>query len=299
MSRGYLLSLGDENKWWLTGSEDILYLVDKFASIMQLEACQSDGLPKFIFSKMNNGDNPTGKKTNKWHRDFYPAEDWTFSDYKTVRIWTHNIKPDIICEVNNNGMYEIEFASMWTALRPIYQQSIKKGGLPFHAGLIESAGKGFLLVSSGGTGKSTCCRRLADHAKPLCDDEALVVYNENKSYLAHPFPTWSDYLLKRAEKRWNVQYHVPLCAIFFLERSDVDEILPLKEIQSAVFASESAIQIFQKCWGKLDIEYQRRLRIEIFNNACRLLKMIPAFHLRVSLTGRFWEEIENALASID
>jgi len=299
MPKGYLLSLGDENTWWLTGKEDMLYWLDKFAGIMELEPCKSGGSPKLIFSKMNNGDKPTRGKTDKRPRDFDPAEDWTFNDYNTLRIWSHNLMPDIRCEVNNNGRHGIEFESMWTALQPIYQQSINKGGLPFHAALIESAGKGFLLVSSGGTGKSTCCRRLAGYAKPLCDDETLVVYNENKLFVAHPFPTWSDYFWKRAEKTWNVQYQVPLCAIFFLERSEVDEVLPVDEIQSVIFTCESAIQVLQKFWKKLDIKYQRNLKTEIFNNACKLSKMIPAFHLRVSLTGRLWKNIKNALSSID
>jgi hypothetical protein len=31
------------------------------------------------------------------------------------------------------------------------------------------------------------------------------------------------------------------------------------------------------------------------DNACKIVKQVPVFRLRVSLTGSFWEQIEAAL----
>jgi hypothetical protein len=33
----------------------------------------------------------------------------------------------------------------------------------------------------------------------------------------------------------------------------------------------------------------------LFNNACELAKAVPAYILRVSLEGRFWEEMEKVI----
>ena len=38
-----------------------------------------------------------------------------------------------------------------------------------------------------------------------------------------------------------------------------------------------------------------KLGTQVFNNACKLAKMVPTFRLRISLHGKFWEEIEKSL----
>ena len=215
--------------------------------------------------------------------------------HQTLRIWCRDNVPQVVCEVLFNNSAPLEFINMWFALHPIYQRSICKGGLPFHAGLADLGGRGVLLAASSDTGKSTCCLRLPDHWQPLCDDELLVVIDKYKKYRAHPFPTWSDYLWRQSEKTWNVQYSVPLCGVFFLEQSKIDEVAPIGEGEAALLISESAMQICEKFWRTLDIEDQRPFRKEVFNNACAMAKQIPAYRLGVSLHGRFWEKMEEAL----
>ena len=129
----------------------------------------------------------------------------------------------------------------------------------------------------------------------MCDDEVLVVFDNQENFRAHPFPTWSDYLWRGSEKTWNVQYSVPLCGVFFIEQSEVDEVVPLGKCESAVYMNESSTQVCRKYWGRADNEYQRTFRKNLFVNACGMAKKIPAFRLRVSLHGRFWEEIERIL----
>lgn len=294
---GYRLSLGDMNEWWLTGDKDIKGWVDKFANIMELESAEADSLPKLIFFKMRSGNDPKHSLIDTWHEnlDLSNSEGWGFHNFKNLRTWFHNDIPDVICEVNNDQWSGGIFENMGNALHCIYQRSIEKGGLPFHAGLAELAGRGVLLSAPGGKGKSTCCRRLSAYDKSWCDDETLVVYNKKKSYLAHPFPTWSDYVWKRAEKTWNVQHSIALSAIFFLERSETDGVVPIREGQAAIFINESATQVCRKFWKKLDGKNQRKYRTAIFSNACKISKSLPAFLLQVSLHGRFWEKMEKAL----
>ena len=169
------------------------------------------------------------------------------------------------------------------------------GGLPFHAGLAELHGRSVLFAAQGDTGKSTACRRLPDYWNTLCDDEALVVMSEQREYRTHPFPTWSDYLCKGEVGTWDVQYSVPLSGIFFLEQSETSEVVPLGTGEAAVLIGESAAQVCYKFWKDVDIEDQRRFRSDIFSNACEIAARIPAYRLRASLHGNFWEEVENVL----
>ena len=42
-------------------------------------------------------------------------------------------------------------------------------------------------------------------------------------------------------------------------------------------------------------EELRALHLERFNNLCALARVVPAHVLHISLTGAFWQEIEQAL----
>ena len=88
---------------------------------------------------------------------------------------------------------------------------------------------------------------------------------------------------------------MPLSGVFFLEQSKTDEVVPVGEGQAALLISESAMQICEKFWRNVDEEQQRQFRKELFDNACKMAKQIPAFRLSVSLHGRFWEKMEEAL----
>ncbi len=282
--KGYCLSLSDGNNWWITGDKDNARWLDKLAAIMELEECASNGSPELAFSKMRDAD-------DAWDK----MEGWSCYDRRINRIWYHKSIPDVMCEFRYNKIHDIIYINMWYALQPIYQRSIGRGGLPFHAGLAELDGRGVLLAASGDTGKSTCCRRLPDYWKPLCDDESLVVLDKQGTYRAHPFPTWSDHLWKRAENTWDVQYSVPLAGIFFLEQAEADEVVPIGEGEAAVLMNDSSVQVYEKYWRTAEGVDRRKFGKDIFDNACKMAKAAPAFLLRVSLHGKFWEEIEKAL----
>ncbi|MFC1488550.1 SynChlorMet cassette protein ScmC [Thermodesulfobacteriota bacterium] len=293
----YTLSLSDGNSWCLTGDQHTCRFLDKFAAIMELKECPINGFPKIILRSDNANKALNGliQMVPPEYRVSGNRGGWSFYDLNTLRIWYHQHMADVLCEVKDIKYEEIEFISMWSALLPIYQRSIGKGGLPFHAGLAERDGRGFLLAAPGHTGKSTCCRRLPSSWRQLSDDETLVVLDQQKRYRAHPFPTWSDYLLKRSEKTWDVQYSVPLSGIFFLEQSETDHASLLGEGKAAVLITESAMQICNKFWTVFDKANQRLLSKGLFDNACEMAKQIPAYRLKVSLHGRFWEKIEQIL----
>ena len=205
---------------------------------------------------------------------------------------------DYACEIDNVKSEEIEHINMWSMLYAIYQPVVDKGGLPFHAGLVELDGKGILIAGAGGQGKSTTCGRLSKYWTALSDDETLIVFDKGNGYRAHPFPTWSDYLCKRSEDRWNVAHSVPLRAIFFIEQSETDEVIRIEtQAESAILINKSAAEAYQKFLGRLERERKWNAATMVFDNACKMAKTVPTYKLRISLTGRFWEKMEEVINS--
>ncbi len=296
--RGYRLSLSDGSNWWITGNKDNESWINNLAAIMELDEHASNHSPKLIFSKIK-GINDASDRVNYLLPPYLCPSGlnggWISYDHKTICISCHNSIADVLCVIKNNEGHYTRYLNMWLSLQPIYQKSIRSGGLPFHAALVELEGKGVLLAAQGGTGKSTCYRRFPHYWKPLCDDETLVVLDKQKKYRAHAFPTWSDYLVKRAANTWNVQYSVPLFGVFFVEQSETNEVILVGEGHAAVLLTESAMQVCHKYWIMADREDKRTLRRKVFNNACKIANSIPSFILRVSPTGNFWEKIEKVL----
>ena len=296
----YCFRLADGKGWQFMGASanrDVSKFVDKFAGIAGLRAAEEDGLRKIYFLhtdeiRQSNGSpyifdhSPMPDETNRG---------WFVYDHKSLKVWCHESIPEVICEICGNSSHDEEIMNMWNALQPIYQQAQNSGGLPLHGALLELEGKGIIIAAPGDTGKSTCYRRVPDYWKPLCDDELLVVFDKNSGYRAHPIPTWSDYLWRKSEKIWDVEYSVPLEAIFFLEQAPIDEAAPVGKGQAAILINQSATQVSQKFWWKVDKEHKRALTERLFNNACQMAKAIPAYTLKATLEGRFWEEIEKQL----
>ena len=296
---GYVLQLGNEQTWQLVPTEGVRLEVDELARIMRLKSYEPNGYPKVIFirscSRSWQSENTTTSLTKNMG-EVFTGVGWEPHDLVELIVWSHDNIPDFVCEIRNEmGDSELNMLRLRLSLYPIYQRTQEVGGIPLHAGLVERDGKGILLAGAAETGKSTCCRRLPPPWKALCDEETLVLSNDAKHYLAHPFPTWSDYFRKRSERTWDVQRHIPVSAAFFLEQSEEDEVIPLGKGEAAVLAQQSAMQIYYRYFTYLDHEKVRTRKEILFENACQLAKKVPAFKLRVSLSGRFWDKIEEVL----
>jgi SynChlorMet cassette protein ScmC len=287
----YHIQLDDKACWNMQTTSVMLQpWLEKLATIMGLDdAAVKNGTKhiSFINSDYSRSGHPYLLEE--------PNNGWSRHDLSSLFVWDHDGIPGVICKIKPFDSPDLETIAMWDALYPIYRESISRGGLPFHAGLVELAGRGVILAGPGDTGKSTCCSRLPHYWSALCDDEVLVVLDNEGNFRAHPFPTWSDYLWRGSEKTWNVQRSVPIFGVFFIEQSQDDEAIPLGQGKAAVYMNESATQVCRKYWKRAGDEYQRTFRRNLFVNTCEMAKQIPAFRLRVSLHGRFWEEIERVL----
>ena len=293
----YCFRLADGKGWQFmeaSAYRDVALFVDRFAGIAGLRASAEEGLRKIFFLHTDEMKDSLPIFEYGWA----PSETnggWIVYDHKSLKVWCHESFPDVLCEICDHSTHDTEIMNMWNALQPIFQQAQKTGGLPIHGALLEIEGKGVIIAAPGDTGKSTCCRRVPDYWKPLCDDELLVVFDKEQGYRAHPFPTWSDYLWRNSAKTWDVAYSVSLQAIFFLEQAQTDEVIPVGNGQAAILIKQSAMQVCEKFWRKVDKEHKRELTKRLFGNACEMAKVIPAYTLKATLEGRFWEEIERQL----
>ena len=295
----YLLRLGNGQGWRLRSTMAVKSEVGALARLMRLESCAENKYPKLIFIRGEQAKRAYEEiisRPVKIKGDNRSDFGWQAYDLRVFRVWYHADSPDLICELNHEeGVYEETVLSMRLSLYPIYQQVLDSGGLPVHAGLVEHRDRGILLAAPRNIGKSTSCRRLPSPWLSLCDEEALIVRDAEKRYLVHPFPTWSDYFEKRSNKRWNVERNVPLTAIFFLEQAAADEVIPLGQGEATAYTNQLALQVCYRYWADIDSREMRSRRTKLLGNISELARAVPAFKLRVSLNGSFWEKIETVL----
>ena len=171
----------------------------------------------------------------------------------------------------------------------------KRGGLLVHGGLAEFHGQGVIIAAPGGTGKSTASSRLPKPWTSLSDDAALVVRGAQGEYFAHPWPTWSRFYDNGPGGAWHTSYCVPLSAFYFLFQSPEDMLEDLNSSQAAAMLIESVEQanrIFARSLTPPETHNNHRRQ---FSNVCALTAHLPAYHLRLSLTGEFWRLMEGSL----
>lgn len=311
----YSLKLASGDRWRIVSTKETCQWAEKFASILRLKKDTVEGDPEIILIKSSagNSDFPGSMLHDKGNN--LPQSGW-ISYYNINTIWYHPEVSDVIIDVQARQERRIisdsarteydraqlapeellkDYTSMAMALFPIYRHAIGSGGFPIHGAFVERGGKGVLLAAKGGTGKSTCCRRIPEPWKACSDDEALVTMDRTGHYEVHPFPTWSDLFFNNNAGTWDVQHHVPLSAIFFLEQSKTDEAVPIGSGVAAGYTYLYATQGYTRSLLGMDHEGQKQENMKLFDNTCRMAKNVPAYMLKVSLTGRFWEEIDRVL----
>lgn len=257
--------------------------------------------------------------------------DRALRNYGCLQVFQDHEPHTLRCYIDHCDHHpQIAVINMCNVLNVIYEQVMQTGGLPFHAALVEHHGRGVALAAPGGTGKSTCARRIPPPWTALCDDETLIVpvsgptphpsheWNLAASslkprsgrplkwrrdeagelYAAHPYPTWSEYLNGKSSQTWPVETAVPLTAICFITQAATDAVTPLDPGEAAQYTVDAAMQAGQRMWLRLQEDQQTSLKTRLFHNACNLAQRVPAYRLHVSLHGCFWEELERVLACV-
>ena len=264
--------------------------LERLASIMGLERNARHGPMQIIFVR-------DGLEEIQEAIGLSPAR--ISSEWRRQEVWPllihYGSEPLMVCELGN-APEGLELFRMMQATHYICSLLQTSGGLPLHAALLEHNGNGYVIAAPSGTGKSTCSRRIPSPWQALCDDFTLIVQNDKGRYCAHPFPTWSEESKKpNSGHSWNVQRHMPLKGIFLLKQSGEDGIKPLGKGEASAFIYHSVSQICQLFWKGLSDEDCIASRKTLFDNSCRLADSVPAFILKASLTGKFWEQMEQGL----
>ncbi len=288
----YHLRLADGTIWEFSATPCIETWLDAMARIMELPSGGSAAAThRIMFVAYGDNEGVVGRHL--------PSDaGWSFSALgKVIRIWSHDHVPETVVELNSEFIdhHEIRVINMWSSLRPIHLHAAACGGGPFHATLAEYNGRGILIAAAGDTGKTTCYRRLPPPWSPLSDDQALVVRKGDGSFVAHPFPTWSEHLMQRSDQSWPAARSVSLKAVFFLEQADVDEVLALSPGRASPLLFDAQKQVWERYWARLGEKTCEKQRTMVFDNACTMARTIPTFVLKATLHGRFWEEIEAVL----
>ncbi|MGQ9688682.1 MAG: SynChlorMet cassette protein ScmC [Desulfobaccales bacterium] len=286
--QGFGLRLADGSRWWLAGYPPASTWVEKLAPVMHLHPEDTDGANLIVFVESPSPSESASRRAA-------PDSGWLSLQKGNCILWYRLDSPDLLIEWVKPLSEAETYVGMRDSLAFVYWQSLRRGGIPFHAGLAVYRGQGVILAGASGTGKSTCCRRLSPPWQALADDEVLVALTPEGRYVAHPFPTWSDYLLQTGKPTYSSQEPVPAAGLFFLEQASQDECLPLSPAEALVEAAISAQVCLAHFLWYCGPEEARNIRALIFANACELVKKVPAFRLRVSLSGRFWEQLEAVL----
>ena len=197
----------------------------------------------------------------------------------------------------SNGQYVSDglYVQLVELSQIIARDAQTRGGVLLHGALAEKDGIGVILAAPGGTGKTTASARLLAPWRSLCDDATLVVRDSRGDCWAHPWPTWSRFQRGEPGGTWDVQKAVPLRGIFFLSRAAEDRAEPVGPGHAVSLLVECAAQASQLMTQDLGEEETRALQLERFDSLCALAHAVPAHTLHISLTGAFWQEIEQAL----
>jgi SynChlorMet cassette protein ScmC len=227
-----------------------------------------------------------------------PSADWKSDNLRLVTFWYHPETSDIYGEMEPPDDVEDVLAHirMSQALFFLFHAALLHGGMPLHAAVLEYEGRAVAIAAPGGTGKTTCAERVPAPWKARADDLCLVVPTPSNGYAVHPLPTWSRFFWgEPCDDRWTVTQGVPLHAIFFLEQADADGVRPVGIGEATAGITGAANQMMRTFYRRMETDRSRTLRRQVFENACNMAGNIPAYQLRATLDGRFWEEIEAVL----
>ncbi|PIS28378.1 SynChlorMet cassette protein ScmC [Candidatus Saganbacteria bacterium CG08_land_8_20_14_0_20_45_16] len=291
MPTKFSLKLADGSSWQFIAFGKAKPWLRKLARIMKLKK-KSNKKAVNVFILFQDGSNLPGiAKIPLLYRNNLPLKGWQSNGDQQAERWTHPQRSHTIFVLRKPFNHQAMIIQMWRTLAPVYEQVIANGGLAFHAGLIVRNKKGVLLSAPGGTGKSTCCRRVPKPWQAWCDDECLIVKTRN-DYRVHPFPTWSEYLGdQKCQHSWPTMQSACLSNIYFLEQATKEGVEPIHPGVATVLIHHTAKDMTQKAWPQPKTAFPLNMKHKIFINACRLAKKISCFNLKVERFGKFWNNI--------
>lgn len=275
----YHLELADGQKWCLSADILLQEWLDTFASILMLP--------------LSEGGEPSHWKFVQSNDPLSGSEAGVISaGSDLVSISLSPDKREILTRITpaGTGSKEEDILRMMHAIKSLFFAVWPDRGIPLHASMLEKDGKAVLIAAPGGTGKSTCARRVPPPWKSPSDDMVLLMLS-NGGYVAHPFPTWTDHLWRGMwEKKWDIHHFIQVEKILFLEQGDDDQLVQVGKGEAASRLYNSAVQVSRTCMRRnRNEEVFQKWHRDLFLRCCTITNHIPCGILRATLTGKFWE----------
>jgi SynChlorMet cassette protein ScmC len=292
----YYLRLGNGKDWAFCADAQTRPWLETLACAMGMEAGTGPYERRIVFERIEvaRGE-PFLAALKRSHVGSLPTREWSIRGFQGIVLYEHAELEDIICGLYASTTVWGRINQMRCSLFPVFTGAMASGGLPIHGALIEIDGSGIILAGPSGIGKSTACRRLPHPWRVLGDDLTLLVRNGAAVFRAHPLPTWSVLGEDRTIITCQTNCPVPLSAAFFLEQAERDEAIPLKRSTSAIAYSSSALEVFRSQYPGFPQDERADVKRTFYGNSASLALSVPAYRLRVSLTGRYWEQVEQVL----
>jgi SynChlorMet cassette protein ScmC len=269
------LDLADGQRWFI-------HSVDDKASAIVAELGRAMRLDTFH--------RPAGPSEKG--RDLYVAAS---CEYDPSDLSGSLISGPVVCCIPEPTEPDLRVIGMERIASTIARELLDRGGLLLHGALAEYRGSGFVMAGPGTIGKSTASSRLPRPWRSLCDDTTLVVRDRAGRWRAHPWPTWSRFFSGGPGGSWPVESAVPLRAVFFLAQSPSDRLETISATQATALTLESVIDLGREASCLVNASAARALCTAGVRAAQALVSAVPAFTLKLSLDGRFWDEIERVL----
>jgi SynChlorMet cassette protein ScmC len=292
----YGLKLESGNSWSLYFSSELITWAKEFARILGLQESMNNYRYEYFFCTRKEMRSKSLKYSEFFIKNFGPYCNSSIS-LSGLEIRDHQSIGTHLCllpGIKNDDLRE-PYRLMMMALFPLYRETIASGGLILHAALLYHPDiSGIALLAPGGTGKSTCAKRVLPPWASYCDDLVLVVRENSSLFYAHSLPTWSNFLSSRTPAPiWPVERSVELKGLFFLQKADLDMAVPLPRPDSVQWIYDSSLQAYQRFMISMTKEELLKQKSKIFSNAYDLGRRCPSFVLKASFRGYFWEEIEK------
>lgn len=200
----------------------------------------------------------------------------------------------LVCLLDKPGDWSRTNLDAMSVLLLIGLYAQADGGMLVHGALAEKDGAGVILAGRSGAGKTTASRRFQPPWRSLCDDTALIMQGPDGVYRAHPWPTWGM-VLDGSRNCWPVGKSVPVRGIFFLDKSESPSVYRIGDGRSICMLLEASEQASWPITNRMEAAPVRMIRMNRFENACRMVKALPCYVLRLNMTGPFWDDIESVL----
>lgn len=192
------------------------------------------------------------------------------------------LRKPLVCTIPPPDDIHLEWLGVLFLAGVLVQAAIRRDGMLVHGALAVSGDAGVVLEGPANAGKTTASNRLPAGLTSWCDDATLILADRRSQYRAHPWPTWSRFMVKRGGGAWTTSDHVALRAICFISSqsvSDPETVTPSWAVGRLVRSNAEAARPMEHRWSDAE---RRSARLNALNISCRIVREVPCYRIGVA-----------------